>query len=259
MNKPIIYDFDDAIFLPVSSRQNKFVEIFKNSNKIASIIKKSKHVIAGNKYLCDFALRYNNSVSIIPTPIDTHRYYLRKEKSFSDKVVVGWMGSVTTLDFLNSMKNTFIILTKKFPNLIIKIVGGEFFIDGISNIISKPWSLNEEISDLMSFDIGIMTMPDNEWTKGKCAFKAIQYMNMGIPCVCSPVGMNKEVINEGVNGFFASTEDEWIEKLSMLIENPGLREKLGIVGRKTIEERYSLNINSPKFLEVLKRVYEQRV
>ncbi|KKT72855.1 MAG: Glycosyltransferase [Microgenomates group bacterium GW2011_GWA2_44_7] len=137
-------------------------------------------------------------------------------------------------------------------------MGGNFSIDGLSTIISKPWSMEEEIEDLKTFDIGIMPMPDNEWTRGKCGFKAILYMNMGIPCVCSPVGVNREIITDGVNGFLAGTDEEWIEKLSLLIENAELRKKLGMAGRKTVEEKYSVNINAPRCLEIFKRVYKER-
>ncbi|MEK6590073.1 MAG: glycosyltransferase family 4 protein, partial [Nitrospinota bacterium] len=148
-------------------------------------------------------------------------------------------------------------LSKKFHNIKFKIVGGDFSIKGFSNIISKPWSLEEEIEDLKSFDIGIMPMPDNEWTKGKCGFKAILYMNMGIPCVCSPIGVNNEIITDGINGFFASTENEWIEKLSFLIKSPELRKRIGIAARKTVEDRYSVKTNAPKYIELLKKVYEE--
>lgn len=254
LKKPFIFDFDDAIFLPAASRSNNFIEKYKRPDKIAKIIKMSRHIIAGNSYLADFALRYSRSVSIIPTSIDTERYRLH-DRECGPKVVIGWIGSVTTLKFLEMMKAVFIKLSKRFPNLAVKIVGGDFSIDGLSNIISKPWLLEEELDDLTSFDIGIMPMPDNDWTRGKCGFKAILYMNMGIPCVCSPVGMNKEIMLNGVNGFFASTEEEWIEKLSRLIENPELRRRLGMAGRKTIEEKYSVKVNAPKYLEVLNKVF----
>ena len=100
-------------------------------------------------------------------------------------------------------------------------------------------------------------MPDNEWTRGKCGFKAILYMSMGIPSVCSPVGMNREIITDGVNGFLAAGEGQWIEKLSSLIEDPGLRRKMGLAARKTVEEKYSVKVNAPKFLKVIKEVYSQ--
>src|SRR3989338_8543617 len=257
LRKPIIFDFDDAIFLPVSSRPNNFIERFKKPEKIKCIIGKSRHVITGNRYLSDFALQYNRSVSIIPTPIDMDKNF-PVAKNYGDGIVIGWIGSITTLDFLNTVKDAFISLSNCFPHIKFKIVGGNFSIDGLSTIISKPWSMEEEIEDLKTFDIGIMPMPDNEWTRGKCGFKAILYMNMGIPCVCSPVGVNREIITDGVNGFLAGTDEEWIEKLSLLIENAELRKKLGMAGRKTVEEKYSVNINAPRCLEIFKRVYKER-
>jgi glycosyltransferase involved in cell wall biosynthesis len=111
--------------------------------------------------------------------------------------------------------------------------------------------LDHEAADLHSFDIGLMPMPDNPWTQGKCAFKALQYMAVGIPVVCSPVGMNTEVVQDGVSGLLAGSEAEWIEKVSLLIENQGLREAMGRRGRAAVEERYSVKANFPKFLRVL--------
>jgi len=256
LKKSIVFDFDDAIFLPASSRPNNFIERFKNPKKVAVIISKSAAVISGNSFLANFALRYNHSVTIIPTPIDTDKYYPQDRKP-SNKIVIGWIGSATTLDFLKPMEDVFIRLSKQFTDIEFKIVGGDFCINGLSGVISKPWSLAEEIEDLKGFDIGIMPMPDNEWTKGKCGFKAILYMSMGIPCVCSPVGMNNEIITDGINGFLANSEEEWIEKLSRLIKDPGLRKRLGGAGRKTVEDKYSLKANAPKYIEVLKKVTEK--
>ena len=257
LKKPLIFDFDDAIFLPPPTRPNEFIEKFKKPDNAGCIIRMSAHTIAGNKYLSEFTLRHSSAVSIIPTSIDTDIYYPRTAGGDNGRVVVGWMGSVTSLPLLEAMKSIFIRLSVRFDNIGFKIVGGNFSISGFSKVVSKKWSSKEEIDDLKSFNIGIMPMPDSEWTKGKCGFKAILYMGMGIPCVCSPVGMNKEIITDGVNGFLASTEDEWVEKLSFLIESPQLRNKLGAAGRKTVEERYSVNINAPKFLDVLKGVYGQ--
>ena len=257
LKKPYVYDFDDAIFLPSSSNKNIFIERFKNPKKVAKIIKMSQHVIAGNRYLSDFVLHYNKNVSVIPTPIDTKKYYPRNEKC-GDKTVIGWIGSVTTLDFLGSIRNVFISISKQFRNVQFKIVGGDFSIPGLTNINSKPWSLNEELEDLQTFDIGIMPIPENEWTKGKCGFKAILYMSMSIPCVCSSIGVNKEIIIDGENGFLASSEDEWFKKLSMLIDNFEFRKNLGRRGRKTVEEKYSVKVNAPRFLEIFQEVYNKK-
>lgn len=252
LKKPIIFDFDDAIFLAAPSRPNAFIERFKRPDKIAHIIKMSRHVIAANRHLADFALLYNRSVSIIPTPIDMDTFCPHSAGSHDyDKVVIGWMGSVTSQPLLDTLKDVFRRISKRFPDVVFKIVGGEFFVDGLSNIVNKPWALNEEIEDLRGFDIGIMPMPSMEWAKAK-GFKAILYTAMGIPCVCPPIGMNTEVITDGVNGFLVSTDDEWVDKLSLLIEDAGLRRRLGEAGIKIAEERYSLRANAPKFLEVLK-------
>jgi glycosyltransferase involved in cell wall biosynthesis len=257
LKKPIIFDFDDAIFLPASSRPNNFIERFKNPNKVTTIIKRSKYVISGNSFLSDFASHYNPSIAVIPTPIDTDKYR-PDARSPSDEIVIGWIGSATTLDFLRPMKNVFVRLSKKFPAIRFKIVGGDFLIDSLSSVTSKPWSQDQELEDLKSFDIGIMPMPDNDWTRGKCGFKAILYMSMGIPCVCSAVGVNKEIIIDGINGFLANSEEEWMEKLSRLIGNPQLRSNIGAAGRRTVEDKYSLKVNAPKYLEVFKKVYEKK-
>ncbi len=256
--KPIIFDFDDSIFLPSTCKANKFIDRFKNPNKIAQIIKLSKYVLAGNSYLEGFALEFNRCVSVIPTPIDIEKYSIaNKVKKINSNIVIGWIGSITTIDFIDELRGVFIELSKKYGNIVFKIVGGNFSINGLSNVISKSWLLDEELDDLSSFDIGIMPMPDNLWTRGKCGFKAILYMSMAVPCVCSPVGINKEIITDGVNGFLPDTEEEWVRKLSLLINSHELRQKIGAAGRKTIEERYSVKVNAPKFLEILQKVYNE--
>jgi glycosyltransferase involved in cell wall biosynthesis len=111
------------------------------------------------------------------------------------------------------------------------------------------WNLNTEIDDLSEIDIGIMPLPDDEWSKGKCGFKGLQYMAMEIPTVMSAVGVNKEIIEDGSNGFLASTENEWIEKLSLLIESKELRNKFGVNGRKTVVEKYSVYSQKQRYLD----------
>jgi len=255
--KPIIFDFDDAIFLTNVSKANNFIERFKNPQKIFKIISLSNHVIAGNRYLADFALKFNKNVTIVPSAIDTENCFPKKDvKQFKHELVVGWIGSVTTAEFLKPMDNVFKKLSEKYKYLTFKIVGTDFYGENLNNLIFKRWSLNEEQADLQNFDIGIMPMPDNAWTRGKCGFKAILYMAVGIPVVCSPVGVNREIINDGINGFFAETDNGWIEKLSLLIEDAGLRNKIGLAGRKTIEEKYSIKVNAPKFIGIIHKAYK---
>jgi glycosyltransferase involved in cell wall biosynthesis len=137
-------------------------------------------------------------------------------------------------------------------DFILKVVGAEYRIQlpGVKTD-NREWDLKREVEDFQSLDIGLYPLIDDEWARGKAGFKAIQYMSVGVPVIASPVGVVKEIIEDGVNGFTASTEDEWVEKISRLIENNGLRRDMGANGRKTVEERYSLAVNAKKFVGTL--------
>lgn len=245
---PIVYDFDDAIWQRNTSEANRALQFLKCPGKVVTIIRLSGQVIAGNAYLRDFALRHNSHVTVIPTPIDTDRFH-PVPRVEGEGVTLGWIGSQSSAPYLR-------ILDQVLPSLAsrcdvrLRVVGGEYHNAG-ARVSNHEWRLDREVADLQSFDIGLMPMPDNEWTRGKCAFKALQYMAVGIPVICSPVGMNSEVVQDGFNGFLADSEAEWIERLSLLIEDRGLREAMGQRGRAVVEERYSVQANFPKFLQVL--------
>lgn len=255
IGKPIIFDFDDAIYLSSTSRSNRFMAVFKVPRKVGKVIRFSKHIIAGNDYLKEFALKYNKNVTVIPTCTDTGEYKVETRVTNGKEVVIGWIGSESTKEFLDALRGVFKVIAGKYPNIRFEIVGADYKIDGFPFLNCKKWSLETERNDLRKFDIGIMPMPDNEWTKGKCGFKAILYMSMGIPTVCSAVGVNTKIIKDGVNGFLANSDKEWIEKLSLLIEDSALRFRMGMAGRHTVEEEYSLKVNAPSFLEVLEKAY----
>lgn len=260
MKKHIIYDFDDAIFLKNISPSNKFLSLFKYPGKVKKIIKMSDHIIVSNKYLENYAKKFNPKVSVIPTPIDTEKFLFDGSKNLTvnkNKIVIGWIGSSTTATYLRALYSACSRLSEKY-DYTFKIVGAGVEIDlpGV-DVENKEWRLEGEYEDYKSLDIGVYPLLDDEWAKGKAGFKAICYMAAGVPCVASPVGVNKEIIEDGVNGFLANTEEEWIEKLSFLIENPVLCEKVGLAGRKTVEERYSVKVNAPRYLEVLQSVYRK--
>lgn len=255
IRKPIIYDFDDAIFLPSTSKQNIYINKFKNPAKVSNIIRMSKYVIAGNNYLRDFAIQFNRNTVVIPSSVDTEKYLPVAEKGDKKSVVIGWIGSNTTESFLYSLEKVFVRLSELHENLIFKIVGASLKSASLKNMVTKKWNLNEELNDLQGFDIGIMPMPDNLWTKGKCGFKAILYMACGLPVVASPVGVNLEIIDNGVDGFFAKDKDEWVKNLSFLIENEDLRRAMGLKGKEKVLKRYSIDVTAPQFYEALKRVY----
>jgi len=243
--KKIIFDFDDAIYNDIKNH---------NKNRFDAQIALYDLIILENsqneKYVSSHG---NNNTLRITGPIDCKRYYPNKWIE-RDKVVIGWIGSSSTEKYFNTLKNVFRKLSIRYENLIFELVGTQKInFDGVS-VKFKRWSLSTEVEDLQNFDIGIMPLSDNEWTRGKGGYKLLQYMSMGIPVVASPVGVNKEIIQEGINGFGACTEKEWAEKLSLLVESADLRRGLGANGRRFVEKFYSLESNVPKLMASLKKV-----
>jgi len=253
LNRKLVFDFDDAIFLLPPKRKSLLYN-FRYENSIPRILTISDYVIAGNEYLKRYALKFNRNVEVIPTSIDTETYFVgRKEKK--EKINIGWIGSKTTIFYLDRLRNVFSALAKSY-NICVTVIGtGNYRIDGVETI-TRPWRLETEVSDLQCFDIGVAPLINDKWALGKSGCKVIQCMGVGIPVVASRVGIYGEIINDGVNGFLADSEEEWIEKLSQLIENEALRQRLGFMGRRTVEERYSLKVNGPKLLEILQKVNE---
>jgi glycosyltransferase involved in cell wall biosynthesis len=251
--KKIIFDFDDAIWRLDTSNENKKLEWLKNADKVKKIISLSTHVIAGNNYLSDYAKLYNKKVSVIPTTIDTN-YHLPTLKK-NNTICIGWTGSKTTIKHFELALPVLKKLKEKYKELItFKVIGDENFYHDELHIVGEAWQMSTEIQQLAEISIGIMPLPDDEWSKGKCGFKGLQYMSMEIPAVLAPVGMNIEIIQDGVNGFLAKNEREWIEKISALIENEDLRTKLGKAGRKTIEDKYSLNAQKEHYFLILNSI-----
>lgn len=249
-NAKIILDYDDAIWLPDVSNANSNLSWLKKPLKTIDIVKISDMVFAGNKFLADFAKEYNGSVKVVPTTIDTKVYnsanYQRKP---SDIVCIGWTGSLTTLKHFELAIPFFEELLKKYPGKIrFKMIADIPFNTDVVPVDFCRWSQEKEVADLMDIDIGIMPLPDNDWAKGKCGFKGLQYMALGIPSVMSPVGVNCEIIDDGVNGYLANSKSEWVEKLSMLIESEALRHKLGEQGRLTVEKDFSVNAWRDKYI-----------
>ncbi len=255
-NRNIIFDFDDAVFLRSTQEFKGKLSFFQDRNQISKIIQMSKWVIVGNGYLKDYALRFNQNTTIIPTCIDTERYVPR-EKNSKD-IVIGWTGSAGTNRSVNLIANVITSLSTKY-NFTFEVISNSLeeidtsFFKGVK-FVFKRWSPQDELENLQNFDIGLMPLTNNEWNLGKCGFKALQYMALEIPAVCSSVGVNKEIITDGLSGFLATSEEEWIDKLSCLIKNASLRKKLGKEGRKAVLERYSVKIYAPKLKEILEKV-----
>lgn len=255
LGKKIIYDLDDAIYMRSSSHANRFLAYLKSPSKIRKIIEISDTVITCNEYLADFARRFNKAVIPIHTSVDTEKFTVAgKTERQKEKVTIGWIGSHSTKPYLEILNDVFAELAKRYRFRLKIIGGGDGYADipGIE-IINLKWCLEGEIGQFQSLDIGVYPLPDNEWVRGKTGFKTIQYMSVGIPCVASGVGANRRIIKDGINGFLAENKEEWVEKLSRLIDDPALRQRLGAAGRKTVEEKFSVKVNAPKYLEIINR------
>ena len=253
---PTIFDFDDAVFVPYVSPSNGYLSYLKFPAKTKTICRLATYVIAGNTYLADYARQTNQNVSIVPTTIDTDKYEFKPRRDDSHVPVIGWSGSFSTVQHLDSLAGAIKCLAKKERFRLVVIGSPVYKLDGV-DVEALPWRSATEVSDVRQIDIGIMPLPDESWSRGKCGLKALQYMALGIPTVCSPVGVNSEIIQDGVNGFLAATEDEWVEKLTQLLHDKTLRARLGAAGRETVEKKYSSAVQAPRVYEILHEVIAQ--
>lgn len=245
----LIFDFDDAIWISNVSDANKRFEFLKNYAKTGKIIGLCDMVFAGNKYLADYASRFNTNIKIIPTTIDTDEYIKQKVHK-TNKICIGWSGSITTIQHFEYAIPFLREVKKKFGDLVeFRVIGDSSYINEGLSISGMAWNKQTEIQDLSYFDIGIMPLPDDEWAQGKCGLKGLQYMALEIPTIMSPVGVNSEIINDGMNGFLASDINEWVVKLTSLIESEQLRNEMGINARKTVEARFSVKANEQLYLK----------
>ena len=237
---PFIYDFDDAIWIKDVSDVNRKISWFKNEKKIEKLLPICDHITCGNNYLADFAKKFNSNVSIIHSTVDTDLYKPIKTKNNQDAVRIGWVGSHTTIKHFELITDVFLELKKKYKKKVkFVVIGDENYRNDKLKLKGKKWQNKKEVALFNSFDIGVMPLPNDEWTKGKCGMKGLLYMSVGIPAVMSNIGMNKEIINHGENGFLPVGHQQWVDVLSNLIENDKLRKEIGQNGRKTVIDRYS--------------------
>lgn len=248
----LIFDFDDSIWLHDVSSNQSFFQKLKNPAKTGTIISYCDLTIAGNEYLANYAKKHTQSVTIIPTTIDL-KEYTRVEVKKGPGVCIGWSGSFSTIKHFESSLEALKIIKEKYRDKVyFKVIGDGNYKNHELGIEGLPWKAQTEVSDLCEMDIGIMPLPDDAWSKGKCGLKGLQYMALEIPTIMSPVGVNSDIIDEGKNGFLAGSTDDWVDKLTLLIEDVELRKKVGKAGRTTVEKEYSVEGNKEKWLAAFK-------
>lgn len=254
---PLVYDFDDAIWLQNVSAGNKALSFLKDAQKTEKLIALADLVLAGNAYLADFARNFNEQVALVPTVVDTNKYK-RVAASPREQVCIGWSGSFSTIPYFEYALPALKILQQKYGDRVyFKVIGDASYYNKELNIRGVAWSSATEVAELSEIDIGIMPLPNDEWTKGKCALKGLLYMSLEQAAVLSDVGVNGTVIQDGVNGFLASSTEEWVEKLSILIENPTLRQQIGQAARQTVLEQYSVLSEQKHLLDLLHSTLQQ--
>jgi glycosyltransferase involved in cell wall biosynthesis len=247
--KKIVYDFDDAVMYKNSKASSPYSST--RQRRFMAMIRSSDSVIAGNTFLREQAERYNSHVTTIPTVIDESRYPAKEYDLKKEKVTIGWIGDHGSIHYLEKMRPVFEELGKKYPHIELEIICDIFFDCDNIPVIKRMWSAEHEIEYLHELDIGVMPLVQDPWSEGKCGLKILQYFGVGIPAVCTPVGVNKDVVREGFNGYFAGSREQWIEKLSLLIEDQEKRKIMGMRGREIVFQSFSLSACAPKFYDVL--------
>jgi glycosyltransferase involved in cell wall biosynthesis len=212
----------------------------------------SSLVVAGNDYIKQYALRSGASnVSVIPTVIDVNKYTVR-DKIATDTFTIGWIGSPITLKYLPALKSVFEKLSQRHK-IQLKLIGANKVLDFSVPQVAVHWKENEEVEQIKTFDVGIMPLEDNIWERGKCGYKLIQYLGCGVPVIGTPIGVNDSIIQDGINGFKASTLGDWERHLEFLATHEQERLEMGFSGRSLVESNYGLHVYQYKWLELLKK------
>lgn len=257
-NGRLVLDVDDAIFTPFthsSSVVDSFAYRFKYGSRAFNVARWSRVIHAGNTYLRERLSAVNPETIRFPTVMDTDRYPLRQDRN-NGRVTIGWIGSPSTTVYLHQKARVFSELVRRHgENIAFHFVGTQQY-DGSGLGPYRrlsDWDPAREVQDLHGFDIGIMPMDDSEWSKGRCGTKMLQYMAAGVPAVCSPEGSVLEIIENGRNGVIARSDDEWIESISDLVQDHQRRRSIGLAGRETLHEGYSVHGWAPRFIQSLEQ------
>lgn len=251
--KKIIFDFDDAIWLQEASENNRWISFLKWSRKTSITCRYAWRISVGNDYLKQYAVRYNLQTIVLPTVVNTTAVH-KEQKQINRNTtlpVIGWTGTFSTLQYLVEILPVLQKLETEVPFRLL-VIGNKDPQLPLKHYTYIDWSQEREAEDLLQIDIGIMPLPDNEWTRGKCGFKAIQYMSLGIPAVVAAVGVNSDIVTHGITGYVCETETDWYSALKTLLLNPDMRMHLGANARQTIEKKYSVQSQKSNFFSLFR-------
>jgi len=254
--KPVIFDFDDAVFHNYDLHGNPLIRA-SLGRKIGRAISTSNMCFCGNRYLADYARRFCSNVEIVPTVLDTRIYVPSSRDDDVARPRIGWIGTPSTWnEYVQPMMPMLAEVATEAGARVMAVGAGS----GATKhplLDNVPWSESSEIADLQKMDIGIMPLDDTPWARGKCGYKLIQYMACGLPVIASPVGVNTDIVEHGVNGFLARDEAGWRDALRVLLNDADLRRKMGREGRRKIETQYSLEAWGPRVAGSIRSVAEK--
>ncbi len=241
LSAPVVYDFDDAIWIRATSLANARLAWLKNVRKMPAIARLAHTVVAGNEYLATWARDHARRVVVLPTCVDTDVFAPPVTRPSTGHVTIGWSGSPSTIAHLRPLLPVLERVRARYGDRVrIRVMGDPAFAHPPLHLAGEAWSPAAELQLLREMDIGLMPLPDDPWTRGKCGLKGLVSMAMGAASVMSPVGVNTEIVQHGANGFLPASDDAWYEVLCRLTEDAGLRAGVGAAGRRTVVERYSV-------------------
>lgn len=254
---PMIFDFDDAIYIHKGSTNNGIMDRFRSTDRIPETIAMVDRVVVPNDYLADYSRQLNSQVTVVAEAEDTDRFTVRPDHRPTKKIVIGWIGSPSTVKYLKLIENALREICHRHPEVVIRSVGGHFEAGGV-RVENVPWSFDREVENFHGLDIGIMPLPMEEWSKGKSGCKLRQYMASGVPGVATKIGYNCELVDHDKNGLLVETEAEWVEALDRLIVDHELRNRLAKAARRSVEERFSIPIIGPKLKSAFEETIQQK-
>ena len=255
-NKKVIYDIDDMIFIGKHDHvREKFFHKLKGRKKPVVMMRNAAYVIVCTPKLEEIALDMNQQKQVvdISSTFDTSRFIPVPEYKKKEKTTIGWTGTHSTIPFLESLQPVLAAVSRQRNIELLIIANKEYSMKDVPTRFI-PWKAETEVTDLHQFDIGLYPIPANEWSLGKSSLKAITYMAVAIPFVATAYGTNYRIMQDGTQGFMAATEEEWINALIKLIDDVEMRKRMGLAGRKTVEDLFSVEANFPKYLQVFKTV-----
>ena len=255
----IVLDFGDAIYCRKPKNiGEKPDESFFHRVKFAGVCRLADLVVAGNRFLAVEARRFASRIEVVPTPVDVSRYSGVNQKITRDKILV-WIGYPENLMYLEIIRPILAQLTKKYSNLRLRIICSRFPDWPEIPMEKVYWSENIEVEALSSSDIGLMPLTDDTWTRGKCAFKILQYMAAGLPCVASSVGANFEAVIDGTTGFLVSKLDDWFRVLKILLNSDEKRMTMGKKGQAFVRQHYDTRVITKQFVTLFNKLVQKSV